>query len=222
MISLARRRAILLDLDGTLVDSAGDLADAVNAMLAGCSLAPLGDDDVRAMIGDGAAMLVRRAFEARQGAPPPDAMASFRAAYEQRCLVRTTPYPGMDALVRDLAAAGRQLAVVTNKPTEFATRILEGLDLARSMSAIIGPELARERKPSPWHVRAVLDALGARPEDAVMVGDGTTDIASGLAAGVATIGVLWGYRPVDELVAAGADATTATVDDLRALLLEAR
>lgn len=214
----AARPVVLLDLDGTLVDSASDLASAVDAMLAEEGLPPLGEAVVRTLIGDGAAELVRRAHAARAVAEPAGALDRFRHLYGERCLVGTTVYPGVPALLSDLAASGRRLAVVTNKPTAFSERILEGLGLAPLLDAVVGPELAPARKPSPEHVITALALLGARPEDAVMVGDGPTDVLAGRGAGTATIGVLWGYRTSAELEAAGVDWLARTIDELRALV----
>ena len=212
-------RAVLLDLDGTLVDSAADLAGAVGDMLAERGLAPHSVEDVRAMIGDGAAELVRRSFVAR-GMPPPDgALDRFREAYGRRCTQLTRPYDGVPELLRDLDAAGRLVAVVTNKPTSFSERILESLGLAPHGKAVVGPERVPAKKPSPEHVRAALQLLDADASDAVMVGDGPTDMASARDAGVATIGVLWGYRPKGELLGAGAQRLAANVPDLRAMLI---
>lgn len=215
---LASRRAVLFDLDGTLVDSVGDITSAVNDVLGDERLAPLADADVRRLVGDGAAVLVSRAFRAREAAEPADALARFRARYDARCLDTTRPYAGVPELLAALASRGTRVGVVTNKPTTFAEKVVKALGLARHVGAVVGPELAAAPKPSPAHVLAALERLGAAPSEAVVVGDGSTDVRAGRASGCATVGVLWGYRSREELLACGPDHVVATVGELAALL----
>jgi phosphoglycolate phosphatase len=220
-MDFSSRRAVLLDLDGTLVDSAADIAAALDALMRDGGLEPFASGEVRAMIGDGAGELVRRAHAARRAPLPADALDRFKAHYDACCLDTTACYPGMDGLVRDLAAAGRLVAIVTNKPTGFSETIVRAVGVAPFVAAVVGPERVRDRKPSPLHVLDALGLLGADPADAVMVGDGPTDVASGRDAGAATIAVTWGYRPRAELAAERPDAFASTVHELRALLLPA-
>lgn len=218
MRAFADRGVLLFDLDGTLIDSAPDLGAAIDDVLAEHGGAPLSGADVRAFIGDGAAMLVRRAFAARGLGEKPGALPRFRERYDARCLERTRPYAGMPELLERLAAQGRRAAVVTNKPTPFAEKILAGLGLSARLAAVVGPELAAAKKPDPAHVRAALERLGAAPEDAVMIGDGPTDMAAGRLAGCATIACLWGYRGRSELEREQPTAWAATPEQLAALL----
>lgn len=213
---MTRRPAVILfDLDGTLVDSAADLASAVDALLAERGRAPLGEAEVRRMIGDGATELLRRAFAARTlDEAPASALPRFLELYGERCLEQTRAYDGIPELLARLHAAGRRLAVVTNKPQAMSELILDGLGLAAHLDAIVGPERASARKPSPEHVLAALTLLGASPAEAVMVGDGPTDVRAGRGAGVATCGVSWGYRPVAELEEAGVEHLVTSVADL--------
>ena len=215
----ADRQALLFDLDGTLVDSAPDIRSAVNDVLTGEGLRGLSDAEVRAMIGDGAATLMRRAFAASGAPEPADALAQFRERHDERCLEQTSVYPGMRELLERLAAGSRRCAVVTNKPTAFAEKILEGLGLRSLLAAVVGPELATAKKPDPAHVRAALEALSCEPSQALMIGDGPTDMASGRLAGCATIAVLWGYRSRAELEPESPTAFAATHVDLARLLL---
>jgi phosphoglycolate phosphatase len=221
---LASHGAVLFDLDGTLVDSAGDLTTSVNAMLAEEALPALSETRVRQIIGDGAAELVRRAFAANRREPPAHALDRFRAHYAERCLEHTLPYPGIPELLRDLrsAQAPRRIGVVTNKPTSFSTRIVEGLGLAALIDEVVGPERVRARKPAAEHVLDTLTMLGTRPADAVLVGDGPTDAAAGRRAGVLVIGVTWGYRPRSELELEGVTTFANRIEELRDLLLPAR
>lgn len=145
-------------------------------------------------------------------------MERFRAHHDACLLATTRPYEGIPELLERLAAGGREMAVVTNKPTAFAERVVEGTGLSRWFLAVLGPERAPERKPSGHHVLAALEVLGRRPEEAVMIGDGPTDLRAGRAAGTATAGVLWGYRSREELEAEEPDALAGDVAGLRALL----
>lgn len=210
---------VLFDLDGTLVDSLDDLATAVGRVLEEHGLRPAGRPEVRRMIGDGAPILLGRAFAAR-GAPTPEGVLErFRAVYAEVCLRATRPYPGIPELLERLSAAGRPVAVVTNKPTAFAETIVEGLGLAPHVRAVLGPERVTERKPSPAHVREALERIGGTPGSAVMVGDGTTDVISGREAGAVTVAVAWGYRALEDLVSEQPHHAVRTVDELAAILL---
>lgn len=216
-MSLHDHRAVLFDLDGTLVDSSGDLTDALNHVLRQDGLPALERRQVLAMVGDGAAALVERGYGHHGLRPPADAMARFRRHYARHCLDRTRPYAGIPELLARLAPE-RTLAVVTNKPTAFAEQVVTGLGLAPHFAAVVGPELAHRRKPSPEHVLAALDAVGHRPREAVMVGDSPTDVLAGRRAGTATVAVLWGYRGREELTASAPDRIAATVAELAEIL----
>src|SRR5260221_1724110 len=132
-------RLIVFDLDGTLIDSRRDIADAANALIESCGAPPLPEAVIGRMVGEGAALLVARAFTAAAIPEPPDALARFLELYETRWLQHTVPYPGVPGV---LEALGRRLplAVLTNKPLRATRHILQGLDLARHFSsdAVIG------------------------------------------------------------------------------------
>ncbi len=125
---------IVFDLDGTLVDSRKDIADAANLLLESCDAAPLPEDTIGRMVGDGAATLVARAFVAAGQAPPPDALARFLYLYGRRLLAHTRPYPHMPETLEALSRRA-PLAVLTNKPIAATREILSGLDLARYFAA---------------------------------------------------------------------------------------
>ena len=213
------RPVVLFDLDGTLVDSVPDITASVNVVLGRDDLPPLGPDVVRQLVGDGARVLVERAYAHHGRDAPPDALDRFRADYDLRCTDETRPYDGVPELLDRLVAAGRRLAVVTNKPTDFSEKVLSALGLRDRLAAVVGPELVRRRKPSPEHVVDALARLGAQPSEAVLVGDGTTDVASARDAGAATVAVLWGYRSREQLAPERPDAFAADVAELGRLLL---
>jgi phosphoglycolate phosphatase len=187
---------VVFDLDGTLVDSAGDLAAAVNATLHHFSPAtpPIPLAKVRAFVGDGAAMLVARTLAAAHVDVSKElALPIFLDNYRARLLDTTVLYPGvlesLDAL-RD-----RKLAVLTNKPGDMSRRILEGLGVAGRFARIWGAGDVPAKKPDPAGLRILLAEVGFPPAAAVLVGDSAIDVRTGRAAGVRTVGVTYGFDP---------------------------
>ncbi len=211
------RNTLLFDLDGTLIDSGDDLAASLNQTLQRDGLPALGRSRVLEMLGDGARVMVERAYAHHGARMPADALSRYRAHYRQHCLDTTRPYPGVSELLRRLAP-GRVIAVATNKPTGFAEQVVEGLGLGRFVHTVVGPERAGCRKPEPEFLRQTLVLLGREPEEAVMIGDSPSDVRAGRGAGTATIAVLWGYRSREQLAASAPDATAETVAELGALL----
>jgi len=187
-------RLFVFDLDGTLVDSRRDIADAANALLVSCGVAPLTEEQIGAMVGDGAATLVTRAFDARGTEPPPDALERYIDFYDERLLHHTQPYAGVD---RVLTTIGRRvpLAVLTNKPIGSTRRILEGLDLARHFphDAVLGGDGPFPRKPDPAALRHLVERASATPASTVMVGDSVIDLRTARAAGTRLCLVRYGF-----------------------------
>jgi phosphoglycolate phosphatase len=169
-------RLIVFDLDGTLIDSRRDLADAANALLEWCGAAPLAEAEIGRMVGDGAAMLVARAFEARGIERPPDALERFLALYDERLMHHTRPYPGIPGVL-DMLGVRAPLAVLTNKPLASTRRILDGLDLARHFpeSAVVGGDGPFARKPDPAGLLYLAAQANAGVESTLLVGDSLVD-----------------------------------------------
>lgn len=185
--------AVLLDLDGTLVDSAEDLMEALNDLLAREGLRAVDPDETRAMIGDGALKLVERALvrTGGEGARAPDLLPRFLALYEPRASRKTRPFPGVVDTLQGLRERGLRLAVVTNKPEAATHAILEALDLAPLFDAVIGGDTLPERKPRPAPLLEALRRLGT--DAAVMVGDNHHDVQAAHAAGLKAVLVSYGY-----------------------------
>jgi phosphoglycolate phosphatase len=187
-------RLFVFDLDGTLVDSRRDLANATNALIVECGAAPLEEQRVGRMVGDGAATLVARAFQASGVAQPPDALERFLRIYGDHLLDHTRPYPGIpDALDRLRARA--QLAVLTNKPLDSTRRILDGLALAEYFprDAVLGGDGPFPRKPDPAGLRHLVDRAAVTPDAAVLVGDSAIDWRTAHAAAIAVCIVRYGF-----------------------------
>ena len=172
------------------------------------------------MIGDGAASLVARAFARHGREVPADGLTRYRAHYRAHCLDRTWMYPGVPELLTCLTERRPRpaMAVATNKPQEFAERVVESLGLAPFFEAVVGPEVVTRKKPAPDHVLETLERLGHEPTDAVMIGDSHTDILSGKRAGAAVIAVTWGFRSREHLAELEPDHFATSVTELGELL----
>ena len=186
-------RLIVFDLDGTLIDSRRDLADSVNALLADLGATPLPLDAVVAMVGEGAALLVRRALTAASLDPDtPGALDRFLAHYDRRLLVHTRPYPGMIAALAALKAVSA-LAVLTNKPGRPTTVILESLGLAPFFDHVVGGDSPHGRKPDPAGLLHLVRLAGATEDSTVMVGDSPIDRDTARHAGTRVCLVRYGF-----------------------------
>jgi len=214
---LAGVRLIVFDLDGTLIDSAPDLATAVNAMLAKLepTAAPLPEAAVRSFIGDGARTLIARTLAARGSSLPPErALEVFLEAY-RACMLQTTRlYPGVREAL-DALAARHPLAVLSNKLGDMSRAILAGLGVADRFARITGGDEV-PKKPDPAGLQQLLAELRRSPAEAAMVGDSANDIRTGKAAGAPTVGVRYGYDR-DGMLAQAPDAVIDAAGELPAL-----
>ncbi len=189
-------RTLLLDLDGTLVDSVPDLASAINRVLHARRLAPLSRAEIASMVGDGVQLLVERAFAARGAAADAAAIAAFLDDYGAHATRETRPYPGVESTLRGMAGDGWRFAVCTNKPEALARGLLAGLGLGDLFAAVGGGDSFPVRKPDPAHLSATLQAAGGRADRAVMAGDHANDVLAANGAGVPCIFAAWGYGSV--------------------------
>jgi len=205
----------LFDLDGTLVDSARDLQNAVNVVLTEEGLREIDRAEVTSMIGDGAGKLVERAINATGGdvGRMSILVSRFLAIYEANASRYTEAYPGVWDTLEGLTTLGLPLAVVTNKPYRATIDILDTLGLHTFFRAVIGGDTLPERKPDPAPILLALERLSAEPEAALMVGDNYHDVQAARAAGVSAFAVTYGYshKPHAEL---GADRLLASMSEL--------
>lgn len=196
---------VVFDLDGTLVDASGDLRTALNRTLDRLrpGTPPLSLERVRSFIGEGARVLVARGLAAAGLPETPDQALPVYLAEYRGCLLETTrPYPGAVAALDRLA--GHTLAVLTNKPGEMSRSVLEGLGLAGRFLRIYGGGDLPERKPHPLGLERLMEETGLPAARAVLVGDSAIDVRTARAAGVAVVGVRYGFDPAG-LEAAGPD-----------------
>jgi len=216
--------AIVWDLDGTLVDSAPDLASALNTVLDKRGFFTHSIDVVRTMIGNGVPKLVERGFNAvgmrLDPAQLDELVAMFVKEYKTCATERTRPYPYIVETLEKIHGMNIPMGVCTNKPEAFTKQILEGLSLAKYFSSVVGGDTTSTRKPDPQPVLACLRGLVSEPESSLMIGDSVHDVHAAHAAGV-TVGVVpWGYRsaPVEEL---GADFVLHDLAALPGMIREA-
>jgi phosphoglycolate phosphatase len=196
---------VIFDLDGTLVDSLADIGLAMDAALAGFGLPPHPLAAYRQMVGEGAAVLAERASAGAGRAVDQAALlAAYRREYEARGHRSTTVYPGVAALLGRLAADEVPMAVLSNKPDEFTRALVAVRFPDIPFAAVAGQRPGVPRKPDPHAALLLAAALDVPPALVAFVGDTAVDIETARAAGMIAVGVLWGFRGEDELVAAGA------------------
>jgi phosphoglycolate phosphatase len=199
-------RAILFDLDGTLIDTLDDLADATNRVLAAQGYPPHPVDAYRYFVGDGARRLIERALPetARTPANIDDCLAAFREDYGINWHVKTQPYPGIPALLDGLVVRGIHLGVLSNKPHQNVVDLVSTLLGPWSFDQVFGQREGVPSKPNPQGALEVARALQVNPAEVVFLGDSGVDMLTAAAAGMYPAGALWGFRAADELLSAGA------------------
>ena len=204
---------IVFDLDGTLIDTAPDLVDTLNVILAREGPPPVPFAEARSMIGAGARRLLQRGL-ARDGvAPKPDELErlykDFLAYYTDHMADRSRPFPGLEAALDELSRQGYRFAVCTNKLEQLSARLLKLLKIEHRFAAICGQDTFGTLKPDPDILRRTIARAGGDVGQALVVGDSTTDVATARAAGIPVIAVEFGYSE-QPAAALGADAVVAS------------
>jgi len=196
-------RAVIFDLDGTLLDTLEDLADAGNNTLAalGYPIHPV--DSYRQFVGDGVATLVRRALPDGAQHDFDRALARMREEYAVHWKVKTKPYEGITEMLDGLAAKGIPLCVLSNKPDTFCQLTMEHFFPGWPWAAVVGESEKYPRKPDPAGAKAISEKLGIAPGDFLFLGDSPMDMLCALGAGMTPVGATWGFREKATLEAAG-------------------
>jgi phosphoglycolate phosphatase len=189
-------KLLIFDLDGTLIDSRLDLANSVNAARLHLDLPPLPNDTVYSYVGNGVDALIKRSLG--DGASERElarAKEFFLDYYRAHMLDFTTLYPATTESLQRLAAAGIQLAILTNKPVRFSTAIAEGLGIAPLFRHIYGGNSFEQKKPHPIGIETLCKEIGTSREECVMIGDSAVDVQTARNAGVPVWGVSYGFQP---------------------------
>ncbi len=200
-------RAVLFDLDGTLLDTLDDLADSVNMALAELGLPGHDRERFRTMVGNGIRKLAVRALppEFTDEAGLAAVAASIARMYSANAVVKTRPYPGIPGLLRALATRNVPMAVLTNKPHDLAVRVVATLLPDTAFATVQGETRRFPPKPDPASALDLCSRFGWRPAEVLFVGDSDVDMLTAANAGMVSAGVTWGFRGREELESAGAN-----------------
>ncbi len=212
-------RAVLLDLDGTLLDTVQDLAAAANGMLADLGRPPIASEDIRAYVGRGIPNLVKRVLAGTVEAaddptpPPADALASFKKHYEHFNGRAAKPFPGVIEGLEAIEALGLPMGVITNKAREFALPLLERTGLARYFDVTVAGDMLPRPKPDPMPLIWACGRMNVSPADTLMIGDSVHDFYAGKNAGCKVFLVPYGYNEGLDVRALAADAIVESLLD---------
>lgn len=205
---------LIFDLDGTLVNTLEDIAGSVNHTLARLGQDPIGLEAVRQYVGDGIEMLMQRSLGGRTDRLD-EAVDIYREHHRRNLVVRSALYPSVRETLDHFKPL--PMAVISNKALEFISPLLDRLGIGRYFTAILGADSGLSLKPAPDGLLRIMATLGVPRERTVIVGDGTTDVRAGKAAGVITCSVTYGFRSEDELRKAGPDFIIHDIAELKDL-----
>ncbi len=216
-VELSHVRAVLVDLDGTLIDTAPDLATSANAMLASLNRDALAEARVAEFIGQGISNLVRRVLAESGGetstASFERALALFEAAYLDHVADRSRPYPGVVPGLERFRAAGIPVGCVTNKASRFTLKLLTATGLRPYLGCVVSGDDVARKKPAPDALLAAAAALGVETRAAWVIGDSANDVKAARAAGCTVAVVPYGYREGLAVEVLGADAIVASLEE---------
>lgn len=207
-------RAVIFDLDGTLLDTLDDIAAAGNHALAEMGLPTYPLDDYKWMVGEGADVLMQRAIPRADDATINDAVARFKAYYVDHPVDHSVLYDGMADLLDALVDRGLPIAVLSNKPHKNTLLVADHLLSNWPWAIVMGHRDDRPKKPDPTTALEIAQHINISPADCAFVGDTKTDMQTAVNAGMTAIGAEWGFRDRDELVEHGADHVIAHPADL--------
>ena len=213
-------KAVIFDLDGTLLNTLEDLANACNYALVECGLPTYQVEKYKKFVGDGRYKLIERIIPEAKKTPElfNKVLSLYDEYYEKHMMDVTKPYAGIIELLDDLNEKGLKLAVVSNKPHEFTTKVVKTIFEDR-LQLVFGQRVNFPTKPDPATVFEVFKNFKVTPEECIYVGDSNVDIMTAKNAGIKSIGVAWGFRGKEELEAEGADFIVSTAQELGKLIL---
>ena len=220
------KELILFDLDGTLIDSALDLALSVNFMLRSVNHNEFSEEIIDSWVGNGAQTLVKRALSGSKtvdenidGNLFDKSLSIFLEYYKNNLCVKTTPYPNVKATLQTLKNDGYKLAIITNKPFDFIEPILQQLELDNLFELCIGGDSLAEKKPSPLPLQYMCKKFNIKPRNTLMIGDSKNDILAAKAANIQSIAVSYGYNYGEDIRVYEPDYTIDNFADILELLL---
>ena len=203
------KKAVIFDLDGTLADTIASITYCGNLALSRFGLPSFGEEDYKHFVGDGAAMLIRRALLAagdERLEHVDEVYETYLEIFAKDCMYQVKPYEGICALLEELKRLSVRIAVLSNKPDADSRRVVDELFGKGYFDFVQGQREDIPRKPDPAGVYRIMEAFVLPAGDFLYVGDSGVDMKTGRAAGIFTVGVLWGFRDREELVENGADA----------------
>ena len=206
---------LIFDLDGTLADTLEDMTASVNHTLRRLGKAPLSADRVRRYVGDGIEMLLTRSLGGSEGLA--EATAIYMEHHRRNLVVHSRLYPAVGETLEYFKSL--PMGVITNKAREFSEPLLKRLGIRNYFNLVIGADDGLPLKPAPDSLQKIMETLHVPREHTAIVGDGTTDVRAGKAAGVTTCSVAYGFRPEDELRSAGPDYLIHAFPELRNIFL---
>jgi phosphoglycolate phosphatase len=209
-------KAVLFDLDGTLLDTLTDLADATNHALRSLGFPEHPRESFRYFVGDGVETLIQRVLPGNRcdAATMAECASLMRREYGQGWAATTRPYNGIPELLDSLTSRGIPMAILSNKPDEFTRLCVSQFLPGWQFAAVLGAGTLFSRKPDPAGAREIARRLGVAPGEVVYLGDTNTDMQTAVAVGMFPVGALWGFRTADELTASGAQALAERPLDL--------
>jgi len=212
-------KAVIFDLDGTLLHTIPDITDNINLMLDKFGYARVSESDVRRFVGCGARNLVKKCLPADTTEQQLDErLAYYNEIYTACGSPKTALFEGIDQVLREIKARGYKIAILTNKPQQTTDRVYCEYLSEFVFDAVVGQSGTVKCKPNPKATFDILSELGVQPQDAYFVGDGETDVETAKNAGTKSIAVLWGYRDKEQLEKVGATVFASTPKDLLKLI----
>ncbi|MBW2217331.1 MAG: HAD family hydrolase [Deltaproteobacteria bacterium] len=213
-------KAVIFDLDGTLLDTLEDIADAANHVLSHRGFPNYDTDAYRHFVGDGINILFTRVLpEEKQNEEAVfECVQAFREAYGHHWNIKTKPYDGVPEMLDGLTARGLKMAVLSNKPDDFAKKCVAELLSKWRFEVVSGFRNGIPPKPDPGGALQIAEILDIEPEQILYLGDTDVDMKTAIAAGMFPVGALWGFRSVEELRNSGAEKVIALPQDLLHLI----
>ncbi len=215
-------KAVIFDLDGTLLDTLEDIADAANSVLLNKGFPFHNIDAYRYFVGDGIRILMSRVLpeEKRDDETVEECVKSFREEYDHNWNVKTKPYEGIPEMLDEMTERGLKLAVLSNKPDDFAKRCVSELFRKWHFEVVLGYHSQIPPKPDPSGAFQIAEQMDVQPEQILYLGDTDIDMKTAVSAGMFPVGALWGFRSLEELKNGGAKEVIKRPQDILKLLLK--